>query len=522
MSLAWVEYPLFALYLVALILLFVYGVNCYVLILSHRFGKRRFAPRPPRAPGAAWPRVTVQLPLYNEQYVARRVIEAIGRLRYPKDRLQIQVLDDSTDETVEIAADAVATLRARGIDAEHLRRARRVGYKAGALAEGLRRATGEFIAIFDADFVPPEDFLERTLPGFDDPAVGVVQTRWGHLNRDYSPLTGAQAIGIDGHFGVEQGARCWGGLLLNFNGTAGIWRARAIADAGGWTHDTLTEDLDLSYRAQLRGWRVEYRPDIICPAELPVQIAAFKAQQRRWATGTIQTALKLAPAILDAPLSPWVKLQALLHLTHYLVHPLMLVVVLLSVPLLILGEVFRSPGTTMGVVTLFALATFGPSSLYVYGQRQLGPGWLRRLRHMPFMMLVGTGIAFSNSRAILRALRAGSLEFVRTAKFGIGAGRETWRGKAYRHPGAWEGLWEVALGLYALSGLWLFLHATRYLVIPFMVIYTLGFVWVGGLTLLQALLAARPVRSPEDRPYGRLVPGARPVVRDRQSPRLLQ
>jgi cellulose synthase/poly-beta-1,6-N-acetylglucosamine synthase-like glycosyltransferase len=507
-ALAWIEYPLFAAYFAALVLLFVYGVNCYVMILYHRAGKRRARPPRPLGPSEPRPRVTVQVPLYNERYVARRVIEAVGRLRYPPDRLEIQILDDSTDETVAIAAEAVAALRARGIDAHHVRRGTREGYKAGALAEGLRRARGEFVAIFDADFVPPGDFLERTLPAFRDPRVGAVQTRWGHLNRDYSALTGAQALGIDGHFGVEQGARCWGGLFLNFNGTAGIWRAGAIADAGGWAHDTLTEDLDLSYRAQLRGWRVCYLGDVICPAELPVQIAAFKAQQRRWATGTIQTALKLAPAILGAPLAPWLKLQALLHLTHYLVHPLMLVVVLLSIPLIFLGDLFRSAGTTMTVVTLFALATFGPSSLYVYGQRQLGPGWLRRLRHMSFMMLLGTGIAFSNSRAILSALGDRSREFVRTAKFGIREGRETWRGKAYRHRGAWEAVGELCLGLYALLGLWLFVtHAARYLIVPFMVMYTLGFVWVGSLTLLQAILAARPVRQREDRAYGRIVPG---------------
>lgn len=497
MLIAWFKYPLFAIYFSALILLFIYGLNCYVLVLYHRLGKRRFVPLPALRPTDPHPRVTVQLPIYNEKYVARRVIEAAGRIRYPADRLQIQVLDDSTDDTVEIAARAVAALRARGINAVHIRRERRTGYKAGALKEGLHAATGEFIAMFDADFVPPEDFLERTLPGFDDPKVAVVQTRWGHLNRDYSPLTGAQAIGIDGHFGVEQGARCWGGLFLNFNGTAGVWRTRAIADAGGWTHDTLTEDLDLSYRAQLRGWRVLFLPDVICPAELPVQIAAFKAQQRRWATGTIQTTLKLAPAILAAPIPAWVKLQAFLHTTHYLVHPLMLIVVLLSVPLILMGDAFSSTGNFILVGTLFALSTSGPTNLYVYGERQLGPGWGRRLRYLPFMMLLGIGIAFSNSRAVWKALTDRSLEFVRTPKFGIGTGGGAWRGKAYRLRGAWEGFAELCLGLYALCGLWLFLHSTHYFIVPFLVIYTLGFTWVGILTMLQAILAGRPLRTAE-------------------------
>jgi len=493
----WLAYPLFAVYVTALVLLFAYGVNCYVLILYHRIGKRRTRPLPPLQPGDPQPPVTVQLPIYNEKYVARRVIEAAGRLRYRPDRLQIQVLDDSTDETTEVAARAVSALRARGLTVEHIRRERRIGYKAGALQEGLWTATGEFVAVFDADFVPPEDFLERTIPGFADPKVGVVQTRWGHLNREYSPLTGAQAIGIDGHFGVEQGARCWGGLFLNFNGTAGVWRARAIADAGGWTHDTLTEDLDLSYRAQLRGWRVLFLPDVVCPAELPVQIAGFKAQQRRWATGTIQATLKLAPAILAARVSPWVKLQAFLHTTHYLVHPLMLAVVLLSIPLMLAGPVFGFPSNVLLVGSLFALSTSGPTGLYIYGERQLGPGWARRLRYLPFMMLLGIGIAFSNTRAIWSALTDRSVEFVRTPKFGIASNEGAWLGKAYRLRGFWDGVAELCLGVYALCGLWLFVHSTHYLIVPFLVIYTLGFMWVGGLTTVQALLAARAVHTAE-------------------------
>jgi cellulose synthase/poly-beta-1,6-N-acetylglucosamine synthase-like glycosyltransferase len=488
---------MFAAYVLALVLLFAYGVNCYVLILYHRLGKRRIRPIPPLRPEDPHPPVTIQLPIYNEKYVARRVIEAAGRIRYPADRLQIQVLDDSTDDTTEIAAEAVARLRSQGLAAEHLRRPRRIGYKAGALREALRTATGEFVAVFDADFVPKEDFLERTIPGFADPRVGVVQTRWGHLNREYSPLTGAQAIGIDGHFGVEQGARCWGGLFLNFNGTAGVWRVEAIVDAGGWTHDTLTEDLDLSYRAQLRGWRVLFLPDVVCPAELPVQIAGFKAQQRRWATGTIQATLKLAPAILAAPVSLWVKLQAFLHTTHYLVHPLMLLVVLLSIPLMLVGYVFGLPSNVLVIGSLLAVSTSGPTSLYVYGERQLGPGWLRRLRYLPFMMLLGIGIAFSNSRAVWKALTDRSLEFVRTPKFGLTAEGGAWLGKAYGLGGFWDGIAELCLGVYALCGLWLFVHSTHYLIVPFLVIYTLGFMWVGGLTTLQALLAARSARDAE-------------------------
>ena len=278
-----------AVYAVCVLGLFVYGVNAYLMVALHLRGRRR--PRSTAPPLAVWPTVTVQLPIYNERYVARRLLEAVGALDYPADRLEIQVLDDSTDETTAIVIETAQTLAGRGLEVVHLHRRERAGFKAGALAAGLKEASGEFIAIFDADFVPPPDFLRRTLPHFADPGVAVVQTRWGHLNRDFSLLTVAQALGIDGHFAVEQAARARSGLFLNFNGTAGVWRRTAIDDAGGWTHDTLTEDLDLSYRAQLRGWRIEYRPEIVCPAELPVLVTGFKSQQRRWAQGSIQTAV---------------------------------------------------------------------------------------------------------------------------------------------------------------------------------------------------------------------------------------
>ena len=284
-------------YLVTLVGLLLYGSNAYVMVIAHRRYRRAMREVPPLPDPL--PYVTVQLPLFNERYVAARLVRAVAALDYPADRLEIQVLDDSTDDTAEIVAGVVGELRARGVRVAHCRRTVRTGFKAGALAEGLATARGEFIAIFDADFVPPRDFL---------------QARWGHLNRSYSALTVAQSLGIDGHFGVEQSARCWSGLLLNFNSTAGVWRRTAILDAGGWTYDTLTEDLDLSYRAQLRGWTIVYRSDIVCPAELPVLVTGFKSQQRRWAMGTIQTALKLLPAVWKAELPLWTCYQAFVHL----------------------------------------------------------------------------------------------------------------------------------------------------------------------------------------------------------------
>jgi cellulose synthase/poly-beta-1,6-N-acetylglucosamine synthase-like glycosyltransferase len=316
------------LHLLAVAGLAIYGVNAYVMVATH-WRHRRNAERSRALPDPL-PAVTIQLPLYNERYVATRLLEAVGALDYPRDRLEIQVLDDSTDDTTEIVASIADRLRAHGLDVVHLHRRVRTGFKAGALAEGLIAARGEFVAIFDADFVPPPGFLKATLPCFQ-PDVAVVQARWGHLNRSFSALTVAQSLGIDGHFAVEQSARARAGLFLNFNGTGGIWRRAAILDAGGWAHDTLTEDLDLSYRAQLRGWRIVYRPDIVCPAELPVLVTGFKSQQRRWAKGSIQTAIKLLPAVMAAPRSPWVKYQAFVHLTYYMIHPLMLASVLLTV-----------------------------------------------------------------------------------------------------------------------------------------------------------------------------------------------
>jgi cellulose synthase/poly-beta-1,6-N-acetylglucosamine synthase-like glycosyltransferase len=474
-------------YLVALIGLFLYGMNAYVMLAVHRLHRGRAREAAPPAP-AVWPRVTVQLPVYNERYVARRLLEAVGALDYPSDRLEIQVLDDSTDETSEIIAATADRLRQTGLAVTQVRRETRAGFKAGALAEGLKAARGELIAIFDADFVPPGDFLKRTVPHFADPRTAVAQARWGHLNRDFSFLTEAQSLGIDGHFGVEQAARCWGKLLLNFNGTAGIWRKAAIEDAGGWTHDTLTEDLDLSYRAQLGGWRIRYLPDLVCPAELPALITGFKSQQRRWAKGSIQTALKLLPRILRSPLSAWAKYQGFVHLTYYLIHPLMLTVVLLSAPLLWLRDLAPSAPNLLWVSLVFSLAAFGPASMLVYAQRVLDPAWRQRVLRLPTIMVIGVGVAWSTSLAVLGAFRGGDREFVRTPKFGIGPGGGTWRGKAYVERRWWGALAEIALGLYCAWTTWLFWQQGQYGVLPFLALYTAGFLTVGALTIAQGTL----------------------------------
>lgn len=479
------------LYVVALGGLFLYGMNAYVMVVVHWWHRRRAHAAPPPPLPARWPTVTVQFPLYNEQYVARRLLEAAGRLDYPADRLEIQVLDDSTDGTTAILAETATRLRAQGLRVVHVRRGERTGFKAGALAAGLREASGEFIAIFDADFVPPPDFLRRTIPHFADPRVAVVQTRWGHLNREFSLLTVAQSLGIDGHFAVEQAARCWGNLLLNFNGTAGIWRRAAIDDAGGWAHDTLTEDLDLSYRAQLRGWRILYRPELVCPAELPVLITGFKSQQRRWAKGSIQTALKLLPAVLTSDLGLWTKYQATIHLTYYLIHPLMLTVILLTFPLAALPHLSFSPWNVASVSAALGVAAFGPGSMLVYAQRVTDPAWWRHVWRLPTIMVIGVGVAWSTSLAVLGAFWDRDREFVRTPKFGIGPSGGHWRGKAYGGGRPWGGLFEIALGLYCAWTTWLFWDYGHYGVLPFVVLYTMGFLTVGSLTVLHARAAGR-------------------------------
>jgi len=511
------------LYLMATVGLILYGLNAYIMVAVHSWNRRRFQ-APPPAPPAVWPMVTVQLPLYNEQYVARRLLDAVGALDYPADRLEIQVLDDSTDETTAILADTVSRLRDRGLAVAHLRRGERTGFKAGALAAGLREAQGEFVAIFDADFVPSPDFLRETIPHFADPQVGVVQARWGHLNRDFSLLTAAQSFGIDGHFGVEQPARCWGNLFLNFNGTAGVWRKAAIQDAGGWTHDTLTEDLDLSYRAQLRGWRILYRPELVCPAELPVLITGFKSQQRRWAKGSIQTALKLLPTVLRAPLSAWTKYQAFIHLTYYMIHPLMLTVVLLSLPLFGLRDLAPSlPILVGGIGLTIGLATFGPGTMLVYAQRVLDPAGWRHVWRLPTIMVIGVGAAWSTSLAVLGAFCGKDSEFIRTPKFGIGPEGGTWRGKAYGDRRPWGGLVEIGLGLYCAWTTWLFWHHGQYVILPFLALYTSGFLTVGTLTVLHTVAwGGRPGRDAGLDPRERIqreevrVPGVAPAPTGRR------
>lgn len=411
------ELVLIAWYTLLLTLLFVYGLNIfYLTFLARRY--RHPDPVPP--PLSMLPMVTVQLPVYNERYVARRVVEAVAKLDWPAERLQIQVLDDSTDDTTAIISTVVQQLQQRGVNIEHIRRLHREGFKAGALAEGLRKASGEFIAIFDADFLPATDFLHKTIPHFHDPQVAFVQTRWAHLNADYGLLTRLQSIAIDAHFAVEQFARNRAGFLMNFNGTGGVWRRTDIDLAGGWQADTLTEDLDLSYRVQFVEKGGVYLRDVEVPGEIPHTLNAFRRQQHRWARGSIECARKLLPRLARSEYSLQVKLQGLLHLTGYGIQLLMSLVVL-SYPLLLItvepGDIYRPLYALTG---LFTLTFFAPTVYLITGQQALGKAWQTKLKDIVLLSLLGVGMMYHNAAAVLQGLFSRrKATFDRTPKYGI-------------------------------------------------------------------------------------------------------
>ena len=483
---------LVGLYFVLLVCLSAYGAHrAYLLYLY-----TRYRPRPPAGPADDdsdddLPFVTVQLPVYNERYVVERLIDAAARLDYPPRRLEIQVLDDSTDETQQIAAAAVARWSARGVAIRRLHRAERAGYKAGALAAGLRAARGEAIAIFDADFLPPRDFLRRALPALREPGVGLVQARWGHVNRDCSWLTRVQALLLDAHFVLEHGARHRGGCFFNFNGTAGVWRRAAIDAAGGWQPDTLTEDLDLSYRAQLAGWRFVFLPDLVAPAELPVEMNAFKTQQHRWALGSIQTCLKVLPPVLRSGLPLRIRLEAFFHLTANFNYPLLLLASVLLVPALFLRAQAGSQTLLLVDVPLFCAAALSMVNFYAVSQRAVRRDWLSQLRYVPLAIAVGVGLSVNNTRAVLGALRRVRPRFVRTPKYGVVGRRDEWRSKRYRQAVAGQPLVELALGLYftlaaigaAASGL--------FAAVPLLGVFSFGFLYMGLASLLQQLRPGR-------------------------------
>ena len=455
-------------------LLSLYGLHRYLIVAQWWRARRHPLPVPP--PPADWPRVTVQLPVYNERYVVERLIDAVCATEYPRDRLQVQVLDDSTDDTATIAAAAVGRHRAAGVDIVHVRREAPTGFKAGALAHGLRTATGEFIVVFDADFVPGPDVVRRAIPWFADPAVGMVQVRWGHVNRAYSLLTRVQALLLDGHFLLEHTARHRSGRFFNFNGTAGLWRRAAIADAGGWQHDTLTEDLDLSYRAQLAGWRFVFLPDVVAAAELPVDMNGFKSQQHRWAKGSVQTARKLLGAVWRCPL-PWrTKLEATVHLTSNLSYLLLLALAVLAFPTVwVRHEQGWSLWWMWLDVVVVGLAVCSLGLFYACAGFAGGGAWRGALRLLPALMALGIGLAVNNAAAVLEALAGHVSPFRRTPKYGVRGRADGWHHKQYRVPLPVGAFLEAALAVYAAVAVQYAWREALWPSLPFLVLFTVGF-----------------------------------------------
>jgi cellulose synthase/poly-beta-1,6-N-acetylglucosamine synthase-like glycosyltransferase len=483
---------LVAVYFAVLVVIAIYGFHRYMLV--YLYVKHRHNGYLPKGQFAELPKVTIQLPMFNEDVVAERIIDATCRIDYPLEKLEIQVLDDSTDQSAEIARKAVQLWAAKGHNIKYLHRSNRTGYKAGALKEGLLAASGEFVAIFDADFVPPRDMLYNCLDYFTDDKVGMVQVRWDHLNRDASLLTKSQAIFLDGHFVIEHTARNRSGRFMHFNGTAGVWRRKTIDDAGGWEHDTLTEDLDLSYRAQMKGWQFVYLPQFCAPAELPPEMIGFKQQAHRWTKGSVQTCIKLLPKVLRSKHLPrTIKTEAFFHLTNTVVYILMILVTLMMYPaFLSLYSPLKTYSHTWGQyvfsASLFILATCSASTFFIYGQRELfgrQAGW-KTLLYMPILMALGVGISLNNAKAVIEAIwgaiRKKPSEFVRTPKYGVtGVTKQAWRS---------ESVWtlkrlslpiiEISFGCYMSA--WIFIslfYQFGMLSVPFLGIFAGGYFYVG-------------------------------------------
>ncbi|HEX4489175.1 MAG TPA: cellulose synthase family protein [Terriglobales bacterium] len=472
-------------YFIVLLLLASYGMHRYVLVYLYYKHRKNRTTDPP-GEFADLPRVTVQLPIFNEQFVVERLLDSICRLKYPLDKLDIQLLDDSTDETQAVAKGIVDHYAAKGFPVSYLHRTNREGFKAGALAEGMKSAKGEFIAIFDADFVPPEDFLLKTIHYFTAPQTGMVQTRWTHINRNYSFLTQVEAILLDGHFVLEHSGRARSGVFFNFNGTAGVWRRRAIEDAGGWEHDTLTEDTDLSYRAQLAGWKFVYLQHVECPAELPVEMTAFKTQQARWAKGLIQTSKKILPRVLKSDQPFHVKLEAWFHLTANLSYPLMIVLSVLLLPAMVI-RFYQGWFQMMYIdLPLFMASTFSISSFYLVSQKELFPRtWPKALLFLPCLMALGIGLTITNSKAVLEALLGHQSAFARTPKYRVESKVDRVRANKYRRRLGWVPWVEMAIGTYFAMTVYYAIANENYITVPFLLLFVFGYWYTGLMSLLQ-------------------------------------
>lgn len=469
-------------YLSVLIGLSAYGVHRYFII--YLFLKNRRRELLPARRFEQLPKVTMQLPIFNEVYVVERLLRSVSELDYPRELLQIQVLDDSTDDTREITSSCADELRSRGFNVQLIHRVDRTGFKAGALAVGLDSAEGEFVCILDADFVPQPDLLKRTIDFFTDPGVGMIQTRWGHLNRSYSLLTRAQAMFLDGHLLLEQTARSRSGRFFNFNGTAGLWRRSCIEGAGGWQHDTLTEDLDLSYRAQLVGWRFIFLPDVVTPAELPVDMNGFKSQQHRWTKGSVQTCKKLLPTIWRSKLPFPIKLEATGHLMSNFAYLLLACLCVLLHPS-VGGPQAGWLRTLLIDVPIFLAASVSVAVFYICAQRELHPRtWMKEILFLPCLLALGIGLSLNNARAVLEALFNHKSDFTRTPKYGIERKSQPWRACKYRPLKSALPIAELAFAIYFSYFVWFAIAHRQFLSVPFLLMFQSGFLYVGLSSLM--------------------------------------
>ena len=486
-QLSWFDWAMLIPYFSILAVLSVYGLHRYEIIHTYFKHRKKAVDHAPQRFDQL-PRVTIQLPLFNERYVVERLVEEVVKIEYPRKLLQIQVLDDSTDDTHQFAEALCERYRNMGYPVDYLHRTNRHGYKAGALHEGLKSATGEFVAIFDADFVPPPDFLMRTIHHFVDPKVGLVQTRWSYLNREYNFLTEVEAMLLDGHFILEHGARSRAGYFFNFNGTAGIMRRSMVDDAGGWQHDTLTEDSDLSYRAQLKGWRFVYLPGLDCPSELPVEMHGFQVQQSRWAKGLTQCAKKLLPMIWRAKVPFRVKAEAFLHLTPNISYPMMIVVSALMLPVMIVRFYMGVWQMVFLDLPLIMASFWSISAFYVIAYRELHPKtWTRAFLLLPMLMAIGVALTIINTRAVIEAILGVQTSFVRTPKYAIEGGQPLRQVKQtkYRRKSGWLPYIELACGTYFLGMVVFAIQTYNFLSIPFLSLFVGGYYWAGLSTLRQ-------------------------------------
>ena len=470
-------------YLSVLLGLSAYGIHRYFII--YLFLKHRNHPVEPLAHFQELPKVTVQLPIFNEVYVVERLLKSVSELDYPRELLQIQVLDDSTDDTKELTARCVEELRERGLNVELIQRTDRTGFKAGALETGLETIHGDLVCILDADFVPQPDLLQKTIHYFTDPKIGMIQTRWGHLNRKYSLLTRVQAMFLDGHLLLEQTARSRSGRFFNFNGTAGLWRKSCIVEAGGWQHDTLTEDLDLSYRAQLAGWKFIFLPSVITPAELPVDMNGFKSQQHRWTKGSIQTCKKLLPTIWRSKLSFPLKLEATAHLTSNFAYLLLACLCVLLHPS-IGGPQSGWMRMLLVDVPIFLTASCSVGVFYICAQRELHPRtWMKEILLLPALLALGVGLSLNNARAVLEAVFNHKSDFARTPKYGIERKKQAWRTCKYMPLKSLLPIVEMAFAVYFSYFIWFAIVHQQYLSVPFLAMFQIGFLYVSISSLSQ-------------------------------------